>query len=230
VSDLAIVPTSGVQATLEIEHARSFIRSSRAAATLRAYASDWRRFEAWCVPRAVSALPASAGAVALFLTAEAQAGARASTISRKSAAIRYMHEINRHPAPTADPEVLALVAGIRRSIGTRTVQKAPATVGRLVAMLDHCPDSLKGKRDRALLALGFSGAFRRSELVALEAKALATTGRPPYPPFRVVVQIELGAKWTNRSLGNGYAANTIFQISGAVLSLIRSLERSNCRL
>jgi site-specific recombinase XerC len=249
VSDLAIVPTSGVQATLEIEHARSFIRSSRAAATLRAYASDWRRFEAWCVPRAVSALPASAGAVALFLTAEAQAGARASTISRKSAAIRYMHEINRHPAPTADPEVLALVAGIRRSIGTRTVQKAPATVGRLVAMLDHCPDSLKGKRDRALLALGFSGAFRRSELVALEAEDIEETEHGLRVLIRhsktdqegrgheiailrgaVVVQIELGAKWTNRSLGNGYAANTIFQISGAVLSLIRSLERSNCRL
>jgi integrase len=66
--------------------------------------------------------------------------------------------------------VLALVSGIRRTIGARTVQKAPVTAERLIAMLNHCPDSLRGKRDRALLALAFSGAFRRSELVALEVQ------------------------------------------------------------
>jgi site-specific recombinase XerD len=113
----------------------------------------------------------------LFLTAEAQGGAGASTITRRSAAIRYMHELHRHASPTTDPEVLALVSGIRRTIGARIVQKAPVTAERLVAMLSHCPDTLRGKRDRALLALGFSGAFRRSELVALEVQDIEETER-----------------------------------------------------
>ncbi|WP_419758832.1 hypothetical protein [Acidisoma sp.] len=58
--------------------------------------------------------------------------------------------------------------GIRRSIGAAKVQKAPATADLIRVMLDTSPDDLRGKRDRALLAIGFAGAFRRSELVALE--------------------------------------------------------------
>ena len=39
-------------------------------------------------------------------------------------------------------------------------------------MLALCPDNMIGKRDRALLCLGFAGAFRRSELCALEVADL----------------------------------------------------------
>ena len=57
--------------------------------------------------------------------------------------------------------------GIRRTIGTAKEQKAPATADLIMKMLAHIPDTLGGKRDWALIALGFAGAFRRSELVAL---------------------------------------------------------------
>src|SRR4051794_32470607 len=53
--------------------------------------------------------------------------------------------------------------GIRRTIGTAQKQKSPATAEIVGAMLSHCPKTTAGKRDRALLALGFAGAFRRSE-------------------------------------------------------------------
>jgi len=59
------------------------------------------------------------------------------------------------------------MAGIRRTAGTAQRQVAPATADRLRAMLDACGDDLQGLRDRALLALGFGGALRRSELVAI---------------------------------------------------------------
>ncbi len=59
--------------------------------------------------------------------------------------------------------------GIRRSIGTRRARKAPALPDSLRAMMGLCPPTLAGKRDRALLLMGFAGAFRRSELVVLEA-------------------------------------------------------------
>ena len=98
-----------------------------------------------------------------FLSAEATGGARASTLNRRVAAIRYAHKAAGIDPPTNSEAVKACMRGIRRSIGTAKVQKAPATADLLRAMVDACPDTLRGKRDRALLALGFAGAFRRSE-------------------------------------------------------------------
>src|SRR5215813_2275979 len=65
--------------------------------------------------------------------------------------------------------------GIRRSLGTASQKKAPATADRIVAMARAADDSLKGLRDRALLLVGFAGAFRRSELVALNIEDLEET-------------------------------------------------------
>ena len=66
-----------------------------------------------------------------------------------------------------------VLGGIRRTKGAKPAQKAPATAERIAAMLEGIPDTLRGRRDRALLTFGFAGAFRRSELVALEVSDLA---------------------------------------------------------
>ena len=105
--------------------------------------------------------------MAAFLAAEATGGTKASTIGRRVAAIRYAHKLAGHEPPTNAEAVKAVMRGIRRTIGTARVQKSPATADRIGAMLACIPDTLIGKRDRALLLLGFAGAFRRSELVAL---------------------------------------------------------------
>src|SRR5205085_568109 len=68
--------------------------------------------------------------------------------------------------------VKRVVRGIRRTILASQKQKAPATAELLAAILFHCPPTLAGKRDRAILTLGFSGAFRRSELVGLDVADL----------------------------------------------------------
>jgi integrase len=76
--------------------------------------------------------------------------------------------------PTNAEGVRAVLRGIRRTIGTAPDRKNPATTADvLTAMLRLCPNTLAGKRDRALLALGFAGALRRSELVALEVEDLS---------------------------------------------------------
>ena len=62
--------------------------------------------------------------------------------------------------------------GVRRTIGTARAGKAPATADLIGQMLALCPDNMIGNRDRALLCLGFAGAFRRSELCALEVSDL----------------------------------------------------------
>ena len=77
-----------------------------------------------------------------------------------------------HEPPTNNEGVKATLRGIRRTIGTARAGKAPATADLIGQMLALCPDSMIGKRDRALLCLGFAGAFRRSELCALDVADL----------------------------------------------------------
>ena len=83
------------------------------------------------------------------------------------AAIRYAHKLAGLDTPTDDERVKPTVRGIRRTLGTARFKKGPATAERLLAMAANPGAGLKGLRDRALLLLGFAGAFRRSELVAL---------------------------------------------------------------
>jgi site-specific recombinase XerD len=150
----------------------AYQRASKADATVRAYRGDAEVFQAWCSRYGFQSLPASPEAVAGFLVAEAEAGRAASTIGRRCAAIRYAHKLARQPDPTEDEAVRATMKGIRRKVGTAPDQKAAATADIVTAILSHIPQTLAGKRDRALLALGFAGAFRRSELVALDVADL----------------------------------------------------------
>jgi integrase len=108
--------------------------------------------------------------VAAFLACEVERSIRPSTIGRRVAAIRYAHKLAGHAVPTDDERVKATVRGIRRSLGTAPRKKAPATAERIIPMALGTGDNLKALRDRALLLLGFAGAFRRSELVALDCE------------------------------------------------------------
>ncbi|MGU3541011.1 site-specific integrase [Methylobacterium sp. A54F] len=151
---------------------RTYQRASKAAATIEAYTADAAAFDAWCIRHAFASMPAPPAAVAAFLVYEAEAGRAASTIGRRLAAIRYAHKLRGASDPTADEAVRATLKGIRRTLGTAPERKAAATADIVTAMLSHIPHTLAGKRDRALLALAFAGAFRRSELVALDVADL----------------------------------------------------------
>lgn len=161
-----------LQTTADAAH--EYFLDQHADATKRAYRSDWRIFEAWCVQFQIIGLPADAGAVALFLAAEAEKGTKYATIARRAAAIKYMHKLAGYESPTSSIAVEGTLKGIRRRIGIAPRKKAPATIDRIQAMIASCPDTLKGQRDRALLLFGFAGAFRRSELVALTVEDLTS--------------------------------------------------------
>jgi site-specific recombinase XerD len=168
----AVIGTpAGLPAMLgpDLHRAGEYARAEKAEATRRAYRSDCQIFEAWCRERRISALPVAPESVAAFLAAEASRGVRPSTIGRRVAAIRYAHKLAGHRVlPTDDERVRATVRGIRRSIGTAPRKKTPATAERIVAMAPIAGQRLGQLRDRALLLVGFAGAFRRSELVALD--------------------------------------------------------------
>lgn len=164
----------------DLDLARGFQRASKSPATLRAYRADWRAFTLWCQERGLQPLPTSTEAVCGHLAwcaakplppgsyGPLEAPLSVSSIARRVAAIRYAHRLAGFEPPTGSEEVKATLAGIRRALAAPLRQKQPLTAPMIGRMLKRCPDTLIGKRDRALIALGFAGAFRRSELCALQ--------------------------------------------------------------
>lgn len=158
----------------DLDLADTFALAEKSPATIRAYKSDAATFDAWCRSRGLAvSLPSTPDLVAAFLAADAASGSKASTVARRAAAIRYAHRVASMDDPTQHEAVRRVLRGIRRTIGAKPEQKAPATAEVVIAMMSHAPRTLTGMRDRALLALGFAGAFRRSELAALDVSDLA---------------------------------------------------------
>ncbi len=171
---ISITTTATVTLAANDEAAvHGFALAEKSAATRRAYRSDFAVFSAWCAGRGFDPLPAAPAVIAAFLADQAAAGVRPSTLGRRMAAISYAHDLAGIASPTTAKMVRVVLGGIRRARGAKPAQKAPATAERVTTMLASIPDTLRGKRDRALLALGFAGAFRRSELVALQLADLA---------------------------------------------------------
>lgn len=161
---------TGIPAELKttFDAALDYLRAQLAPATLRAYQSDFAIFCDWCDQHQLDRVPATPQTLILFLASQAAAGVAAVTLERRMAAIRYLHQLKNIPSPTEHAQVRATLTGIRRTHGTQAkYQKEPILDHQILAMIQLAPESLIGIRDRAILTLGFAGAFRRSELAAL---------------------------------------------------------------
>jgi site-specific recombinase XerD len=160
-----------IQSTDLVERAKDFANNSRAKNTKRAYSSDWRHFENWCRVQGAVPLPADPALVALYITALAER-LKTSTLQRKLTAITQAHQVAGYQLDTKHVALRETWSGIKRTLGTAQQGKAPVLVSDLRELVSILPENLSGVRDRALLLLGFSGAFRRSELVSLNVEDL----------------------------------------------------------
>ena len=159
------------------DRVREYAEHSRADNTRRAYAADWRDFTAWCTTNVLHSLPAAPATVALYI-ADLAERCKVATIERRLAALSQAHQLAGYPSPTKDEYVRTVLKGIRRVAaerGIRQRQAAPAVTQVIRAMVATLDSDPCGIRDRALLVLGFAGAFRRSEIVSLDVADLAFT-------------------------------------------------------
>ncbi|MEK7311084.1 MAG: site-specific integrase, partial [Chloroflexota bacterium] len=156
--------------------AGEYAKQSRAVNTQRAYKAAWQEFSAWAAQHDADALPADVQTVVAYLTALAEAGVKYSTISVKRAAIGAAHRTAKQIDPTAAEDVRLIMGGIARKHGRAAAKKAPLTDAELRRALVALPDTLAGKRDRALILVGWAGAFRRSELVAVDVAHIRLNG------------------------------------------------------
>jgi site-specific recombinase XerD len=171
--NMANTLTAQEQNTLP-KQVNEFIGRAKAAATVVAYRSDWNHFVTWCNDQGLKSLPASAETLAAYL-ADLANTYKPSTLQRRLAAISQAHQMAGVDNPAHSTPVRLTMQGIRRALGTASSQAAPIRLQELRAMIAVLPDNLLGTRDRALLLLGFAGAFRRSELVGLDVEDVETT-------------------------------------------------------
>lgn len=142
--------------------------------TRTAYTSDIGLLRTWLADQQLPELPLTSATLALYLSDSATAYKWA-TISRRLAAIRKWHRVHKHPDPTREETIVIILDGIKRTIGTEPQQAIAFEIENYKDLICEIPPTPTGLRDRALLLVGFTGAFRRSELVALNIEGVQFT-------------------------------------------------------
>ena len=147
------------------------LRNSKAQNTLRAYASDFRHFKNFCIDNNVKYLPSDPRIISLYLTKLAKTS-KFSTLKRRIASISVIHKMKGHYLDTKHPIIIENLLGIKRVNGSNQKAKKPILINDLkliINVIDETKQVNKRKiRDKAIILVGFSGGFRRSELVNIE--------------------------------------------------------------
>jgi integrase len=149
------------------EKVRQLVQAATSPNTRRAYRSDLAHFLA-----NGGGLPASANEVAAYLARYAGQLAIA-TLARRLVAVGRAHTSLGLKNPCQAELVRLTLRGIRRTYGRPQRQALALTKGELSSIIAPLGNSLRDLRDRALLLVGFHGAFRRSELSAVDCKSIA---------------------------------------------------------
>ena len=147
------------------------LKNSKAQNTLRAYASDFRHFRDFCVDNNIKHLPSDPRIIALYLTKLAKTS-KFSTLKRRIASISVIHKMKGHYLDIKHPIIIENLLGIKRVKGINQKSKKPILISDLkliINAIDQNDQSENKKiRDKALILVGFSGGFRRSELVDID--------------------------------------------------------------
>jgi site-specific recombinase XerD len=177
-----LITSSHLSTGLEdlIQQANDLIRAAKAPSTRKAYQSDFRIFESWCSDHRLSALPATPQTIALYIASCVVARLAPATIARRLASISKAHQAAGYedsPSSTKHFVVGEVLKGARRTLGVAQKCKDPLLLNDIRRLLAACPKNLLGLRDRALILIGFAGAFRRSELCAMTSGLVITVPR-----------------------------------------------------
>jgi integrase len=157
-----------------VAEAAAYAGHAHAENTQRAYATDWRLFSAWCRAGGVPSLPAAPVVVAGYLATIAGTLGR-SGLRRRLAAIAHEHRRANLPWEPGHPAIRITLRGILAAHGKPSRPAAALTSAEVKRLLHSCGPDLAGARDTAMLLLGFAGALRRSELVAVDREHIRFT-------------------------------------------------------
>ena len=155
---------------LELETIKN-LRNSKSTNTLRAYQSDYNDFSLFCSKNGFQAMPTEPKILSLYITHLAYYS-KFSTLKRRLASISIIHKTKGHYIDTKHPIIVENLMGIKRTNGSNQKGKKPLLINDLKLLIQAIDQSkeknIRKIRDKALVLIGFSGGFRRSELVDIE--------------------------------------------------------------
>ena len=148
------------------------LQSSKATNTVRAYKSDFNDFGLFCAQNGFKSLPSEPKIVSLYLTYLSTKDAKMSTLKRRLVSIGVIHKLKGHYLDTKHPSIIENVMGIKRRKGSFQKGKKPILINNLKIIIDVIDqqnrEEIKKLRDRSIILIGFSGGFRRNEIVSLD--------------------------------------------------------------
>jgi len=148
------------------------LQNSKANNTLRAYKSDFNDFGIFCAQNGFKSLPSDPKIVSLYLTHLSTKDAKISTLKRRLVSIGVIHKLKGHYLDTKHPSIIENIMGIKRRKGSIQKSKKPMLISYLkliINVIDQLnKDDIKKLRDRSIILIGFSGGFRRNEIVSLD--------------------------------------------------------------
>jgi len=152
------------------------LQSSKAMNTVRAYKSDFKDFGLFCVQNGFKNLPSDPKIVSLYLTHLSTKEVKLSTIKRRLVSIGVIHKMKGHYLDTKHPVIVENLMGIKRRKGTVQKGKKPILINDLKKILKVIDEQniqdIKKLRDKSIILIGFSGGFRRNEIVSLDYEDL----------------------------------------------------------
>ena len=148
------------------------LQSSKAKNTVRAYKSDFRDFGIFCSQNGFNSLPSEPKIVSLYLTNLSKKDVKMSTLKRRVVSIGVIHKLKGHYLDTKHPAIIENIMGIKRRRGSVQKGKKPLLINSLKLIIDvidkQNKSNMKKLRDRSIILIGFSGGFRRNEIVNLD--------------------------------------------------------------
>ena len=147
------------------------LKSSKANNTVRAYKSDFNDFGLFCAQNGFKSLPSEPKIVSLYLTHLSTKDVKMSTLKRRLVSIGIIHKLKGHYLDTKHPAIIENIMGIKRRKGSIQKSKKPLIIKDLKLVIDvidqQKKEEIKRIRDRTIILVGFSGGFRRNEIVSL---------------------------------------------------------------
>ena len=148
------------------------LQSSKASNTVRAYKSDFSDFGLFCAQNGFKSLPSEPKVVSLYLTHLSTKDAKMSTLKRRLVSIGVIHKLKGHYLDTKHPAIIENIMGIKRRKGSFQKAKKPLIINSLKKIINvidqQKKEEIKKLRDRSIILIGFSGGFRRNEIVSLD--------------------------------------------------------------
>jgi len=148
------------------------LQSSKANNTVRAYKSDFNDFGIFCSQNGFKSLPSEPKIVSLYLTHLSTKDAKMSTLKRRLVSIGVIHKLKGHYLDTKHPAIIENIMGIKRRKGSVQKSKKPILINSLKEIINvidqQDKEEIKKLRDRSIILIGFSGGFRRNEIVSLD--------------------------------------------------------------